>query len=64
MAYVSQPAVIPFADAARLVGLHAKLGSDGKQLMLSRATEAPEAQQRLWTELKTHYPWRPILPEK
>ncbi len=52
MTYVNQPAVIPLADAARHVGLHAKLGSDGKQLMLSRNTEANEAQKRLWMDLK------------
>lgn len=51
MAYVTQPAVIPLADAARRVGLRAKIGSDGKQLTLSRDTEATEARQRLWTEL-------------
>ena len=54
MTYVNEPAVIPLADAARLVGLHAKLGSDGMQLTLSRDTEATEAQKRLWMELISH----------
>ena len=51
MTYVNQPAVIPLADAAQCVGLHAKLGNGGKRLQLSRDTEATEAQQRLWMEL-------------